>query len=100
MVSGASLLRRRPLLSACSKRFGSRRPCKASASRGESGGGASPARGLGRSARERLLMLALARLATLALLLGASWEKERSPRALGRSGRSTMAAGREQRAAG
>ncbi|KAH3966653.1 hypothetical protein HBH70_120080 [Parastagonospora nodorum] len=47
MVSGASRLRRRPVLSACSKRFASSRPWSASASSGDSAGGTSPARGLG-----------------------------------------------------
>jgi hypothetical protein len=60
IVRGANRLRRRPLLSCCSKRFASSRPWRASASRGESAGGTSPARGLGKSARERLLILALA----------------------------------------
>ncbi|QRC98239.1 hypothetical protein JI435_411780 [Parastagonospora nodorum SN15] len=47
MVSGASRLRRRPVLSACSKRFASSRPWSASASSGDSAGGTSPRAGWG-----------------------------------------------------
>jgi hypothetical protein len=70
MVRGAMRLMRRPFLSCCSKRFASRRPWRARASRGERAGGASPVRGLGRSEpRDRLLMLALARFPMPRLLL-------------------------------
>lgn len=92
---------RRPALFSCSKRFASNRPWWASASKGESAGGTSPVRGLGRSQSERLLEL-----------FGGSndWDRnsrppgrlgggievlERNSRPPGRSGRFNMVTGSE-----
>lgn len=84
MVRGANRLMRRPDLLSCSNLFASSRPWSASMSSGDSAGGTSPFRGLGRS-------LIMERLLVLALLGGGSKEWERESMAPGCSGRRGIA---------